>query len=104
MAAMLGDAHGVTAYLNQIGLGEVFATQRTDILARNNADSVVSQVFRSEASTALKQRKAAAQQAAQLKTAVQAAVAQQLTAVQQTKTVTNQLSGALGSARPTPTT
>ena len=99
MAAMLGDAHGVTAYLNQVGLGEVFATQRTDILAKNNADSVVSKVFRSEASTALKQRKAATQQAAQLKTAVQAAVAKQLTAVQQTKTVTNQLSGALGSAK-----
>jgi cell wall-associated NlpC family hydrolase len=99
MAAMLGDAHGVTAYLNQVGLGEVFTTQRTDILAKNNADSVVSKVFRSEASTALKQRKAATQQAAQLKTAVQAAVATQLSAVQQTKTVTNQLSGALGSAK-----
>ncbi|HEY1672708.1 MAG TPA: NlpC/P60 family protein [Streptosporangiaceae bacterium] len=99
MAAMLGDAHGVTAYLNQVGLGEVFTTQRTDILAKNNADSVVSKVFRSEASTALKQRKAATQQAAQLKTAVQAAVAKQLTAVQQTKTVTDQLSGALGSAK-----
>ena len=49
---MLGDAHGVTAYLNQVGLGEVFATQRTDILAKNDADSVVSKVFRSEASTA----------------------------------------------------
>jgi cell wall-associated NlpC family hydrolase len=99
MAAMLGDAHGVTAYLNQVGLGEVFTTQRTDILAKNNADSVVAGVFRSEASTALKQRKAATQQAAQLKTAVQAAVAKQLTAVQQTKTVTDQLSGALGSAK-----
>jgi cell wall-associated NlpC family hydrolase len=99
MAAMLGDAHGVTAYLNQVGLGEVFTTQRTDILAKNNADSVVSKVFRSEASTALKQRKAATQQAAQLKTAVQAAVATQLSAVQQTKAVTNQLSGALGSAK-----
>ena len=99
MAAMLGDAHGVTAYLNQVGLGEVFTTQRTDILAKNNADSVVSKVFRSEASTALKQRKAATKQAAQLKTAVQAAVATQLSAVQQTKAVTNQLSGALGSAK-----
>jgi cell wall-associated NlpC family hydrolase len=99
MAAMLGDAHGVTAYLNQVGLGEVFTTQRTDILAKNNADSVVSKVFRSEASTALKQRKAATQQAARLKTAVQVAVATQLSAVQQTKAVTNQLSGALGSAK-----
>ncbi len=99
MAAMLGDAHGVTAYLNQVGLGEVFTGRRTDILAKNNADSVVSKVFRSEASTALKQRKAAAQQAAQLKTAVQTAVATQLSAVQQTKSVTNQLSGALGSAK-----
>jgi cell wall-associated NlpC family hydrolase len=99
MAAMLGDAHGVTAYLNQMGLGQVFTTRRTDILANDSADSVVSGVFRSEASTALKQRKAAAQQAAQLKTAVQAAVAKQLAAVKETKTVAGQLSGALSNAK-----
>ncbi len=34
MAAMLGDAHGVQAYLNQVGLGQEFATRRTDILAQ----------------------------------------------------------------------
>jgi cell wall-associated NlpC family hydrolase len=99
MAAMLGDAHGVTAYLNQMGLGQVFTSRRTDILARNNADSVVARVFRTQASSALKQRKAAAQQAARLKTAIQAAVAQQLTVVKQTKSVASQLSSRLNSAR-----
>jgi cell wall-associated NlpC family hydrolase len=99
MAAMLGDAHGVTAYLNQIGLGQVFTSRRTDILARNNADSVVAQVFRTQASGALKQRKAAAQQAARLKTAIQAAVAKQLAAVKQTKAMASQMSSALSSAK-----
>jgi cell wall-associated NlpC family hydrolase len=99
MAAMLGDAHGVTAYLNQMGLGQVFTTRRTDILARNNADSVVARVFRTQASTALKQRKAAAQQAAKLKTAIQAAVTQQQTVVQQTQSVASQLSSRLNSAK-----
>ncbi|MBV9794939.1 MAG: C40 family peptidase [Actinobacteria bacterium] len=99
MAAMLGDAHGVTAYLNQMGLGQVFTTRRTDILAKNNADDVVSGVFQSEASTALAQKKAAAAKAAQLKTAVQAAVATQLTAVKQSQAVAGQLSGGLQSAK-----
>ena len=99
MAAMLGDAHGVQAYLNQMGLGQVFTNNRTDVLAKNNADSVVAGVFRSEASTALRQKKTAAQQAAQLRTAVQAAVAKQLTAVKQSQAVTGQLSGGLQSAK-----
>jgi cell wall-associated NlpC family hydrolase len=99
MAAMLGDAHGVTAYLNQMGLGEVFTNNRTDILAKNNADSVVAGVFRSEASTALKQKKSAAAQAAQLKTQVQAAVTAQLTAVKQNQAVAGQLSGSLQNAK-----
>jgi peptidoglycan DL-endopeptidase CwlO len=99
MAAMLGDAHGVQAYLNQMGLGQVFTSRRTDILARNSADSVVAKVFRTQASTALKQRKAAAQQAAKLKVAIQAAVATQLTAVKQSKALDRQLATALGSAQ-----
>ena len=99
MAAMLGDAHGIQAYLNQMGLGQVFTDNRTDILAKNNADSVVAGVFRSEASTALKQKKAAAQQAAQLKKRVQAAVSAQLTAVKQNQAAAGQLSGGLQSAK-----
>jgi cell wall-associated NlpC family hydrolase len=99
MAAMLGDAHGVTAYLNQMGLGQVFTSRRTDILARNNADSVVARVFRTQASNALKQRKAAARQAAKLKVAIQAAVAQQLTVVKQSRDLASQMSSALNSAK-----
>jgi cell wall-associated NlpC family hydrolase len=99
MAAMLGDAHGMQAYLNQMGLGQVFTDNRTDILAKNNADSVVAGVFRSEASTALKQKKSAAAQAAKLKTQVQTAVAAPLTAVKQSQAVAGQLSGGLQSAK-----
>ena len=99
MAAMLGDAHGVQAYLNQVGLGQEFAIRSTDILASNNADSVVAGVFRSEASAALKARKADVRQAATLKTAIEAAVTRQLAAVKTTKSETSQLSGLLQSAK-----
>ncbi len=99
MAAMLGDAHGMQAYLNQIGLGQVFARNRTDILAKNSADSVVAGVFRAEARTALKQKQADVRQAATLKTAIQAAVGRQLAAVTTTKSVTSQLSGLLQGAK-----
>ena len=99
MAAMLGDAHGVQAYLNQVGLGQVFARNRTDILAKNSADSVVAGVFRAEARTALKQKQADVRQAATLKTAIQAAVGRQLAAVTTTKSVTSQLSGLLQGAK-----
>ncbi len=101
MAAMLGDAHGVQAYLNQVGLGLQFATRRTDILAKNTADSVVAGVFRAAASTALNQKQADVRQAAELKTAIQAAVARQLAAVKTTKSVTSQLSGLLQGAKAT---
>jgi len=101
MAAMLGDAHGVQAYLNQVGLGQEFATRGTDILANNSADSVVAGVFRSEARTALRQKQADLRQAAALKTAIQAAVARQLAAVKSTKSVTSQLSGLLQNAKTT---
>ena len=99
MAAMLGDARGVQAYLDQVGLGQEFATRSTDILASNNADSVVAGVFRSEASAALKARKADVRQAAALKTAIEAAVTRQLAAVKTTKSATSQLSRLLQSAK-----
>jgi peptidoglycan DL-endopeptidase RipA len=101
MAAMLGDPHGVQAYLNQVGLGQEFATRGTDILANNSADSVVAGVFRSEARTALGQKQADLRQAAALKTAIQAAVDRQLAAVKSTKSVTSQLSGLLQNAKTT---
>ncbi len=99
MAAMLGDAHGVQAYLNQVGLGQEFAIRSTDILASNAADSVVAGVFRSEASAALKARKADVRHAATLKTAIEAAVTRQLAAVKATKSETSQLSSLLQSAK-----
>jgi cell wall-associated NlpC family hydrolase len=101
MAAMLGDAHGVQAYVNQVGLGQMFVTRGTDILAKNSADSVVARVFGGEARTALEQQQADLRRAAALRTAIQAAVARQLAAVKTTKSVTNQLSGLLQSAKAT---
>jgi cell wall-associated NlpC family hydrolase len=99
IAAMLGDAHGVQAYLNQVGLGQVFASRRTDILARNQADSVVAGVFRAQAASSLKARKAAMQRAAQLKAQIQAAVAAQSAAVKATQSLTSKLSGDLVHAK-----
>jgi cell wall-associated NlpC family hydrolase len=99
IAAMLGDAHGVQAYLNQVGLGQVFASRRTDILARNQADSVVAAVFRSQAASSLKARQAAMQRAAQLKAEIEAAVAAQTEAVNATKSLTSKLSGELVNAK-----
>ncbi len=101
MAAMLGDAHGEQAYLNQVGLGQEFATRGTEILANNSADSLVAGVFRSEARTALRQKQADLRQAAALKTAIQAAVARQFAAVKSAKSVTSQLSGLLQNAKTT---
>jgi cell wall-associated NlpC family hydrolase len=99
IAAMLGDAHGVQAYLNQVGLGQVFASRRTDILARNQAGSVVAGVFRAQAASSLKARKAAMQRAAQLKAQIQAAVAAQGAAVKATQSLTSKLSGDLVHAK-----
>jgi cell wall-associated NlpC family hydrolase len=99
MAAVLGDAHGVQAYLNQVGLGQEFATRSTDILASDHADSVVAGVFRSEASDALRVRKADVRQASTLKTAIEAAVTRQLAAVKTTKSENSQLSSLLQSAK-----
>ena len=87
--------------LNQIGLGQVFARNRTDILAKNSADSVVAGVFRAEGRTALKQKQADVRQAATLKMAIQAAVGRQLAAVKTTKSVTSHLSGLLQGAKMT---
>lgn len=87
------------AYLNQVGLGQEFATRSTDILASNNADSVVAGVFRSEASAALKARKADVRQASTLKTAIEAAVTRQLAAVKTTRSETSQLSSLVQSAK-----
>ncbi len=101
MAAMLGDAHGVQAYLNQVGLGQEFVTRSTDILASNNADSVVAGVFSSEASAALRARKTDVRQAATLKTAIEAAVTRQLAAVKTTRSGTSQLSSLLQNAKST---
>ncbi|HLH58831.1 MAG TPA: C40 family peptidase [Streptosporangiaceae bacterium] len=101
IAAMLGDSHGVQAYLNQVGLGQMFTARRTDILARNEADSVVARVFRSQARTSLNEKKTAMRHAAQLKTAIEAAVARQQAAVNANKSLASRMAGELATARST---
>src|SRR5579875_3300347 len=99
MTAMLGDANGPQAYLNQVSLGKLFADQRTDVLARHQADRVIATVFRDQARSSLTARQAAVRRAARLKAAVQAAVARQLAAVRETRALTARLASALASAR-----
>jgi cell wall-associated NlpC family hydrolase len=99
MAAMLGDAHGVQAYLNQLSLGQEFASQRTDILARNQADTEVAGLFRTQARTLLKAEQADLRSAAALKTAIQAAVASQAAAVTAARAARNRTAGQLSAAR-----
>src|SRR5216683_1161975 len=81
MTSMLGDAAGPQAFLDKIGLEQVFAGRRTDTLAGNQAASLIAGVFRAQARDALYAEKADVSRAAALKVAVQAAVARQLAAV-----------------------
>jgi cell wall-associated NlpC family hydrolase len=99
IAAMLGDAHGVQAYLNQLSLGQEFASHRTDILARNQADTEVAGLFRTQARSLLKAEQADLRSAAALKTAIQAAVASQGAAVKAAMAARNQAAGQLSAAR-----
>ena len=58
VTAMLGDADGPQAYMNQVGLGEVLARSSTDTLAENQANGTVATVFRNQAHDLLVARQA----------------------------------------------
>jgi cell wall-associated NlpC family hydrolase len=99
MTAMLGDAHGPQAYLNQVGMGQVLAQSGTDVLAANQANDVVAKVFRTQAHELLTAQQADLRAATDLKLAIQSAVARQASFVQATKDSRNELAGQLATAQ-----
>ncbi len=99
VTAMLGDASGPQAYMNQVGLGQVLAQSGTDTLASNQANDVVAKVFRTQAHDLLTAQQADLRAANDLKLAVEGAVARQDAFVKatrnETSTVANRLAAAL---------
>ena len=99
LTAMLGDASGPQAYMNQVGLGQVLAQSGTDTLAANQANDAVAKVFRTQARELLTAQRADLRAANDLKLAIQAAVARQTAFVRSTKDSRNKLAGELASAQ-----
>jgi peptidoglycan DL-endopeptidase RipA len=99
MTAMLGDASGPQAYLNQVGLGQVLAQSGTDTLAANQANASVAKVFRTQAHELLTAQQADLRAANDLKLAIRAAVARQTAYVASTKDRRNSLAAELASAQ-----
>jgi septal ring factor EnvC (AmiA/AmiB activator) len=99
LTAMLGDASGPQAYLNQVGLGQVLAQSGTDTLAANQANDAVAKVFQTQARELLTAQRADLRAANDLKLAIQAAVARQTAFVASTKDRRNSLAGELASAQ-----
>jgi cell wall-associated NlpC family hydrolase len=99
LTAMLGDADGPQAYLNQVGLGQVLAQSGTDTLAANQANDAVAKVFQTQAGDLLTAEQADLRAANDLKLAIQAAVARQTAFVASTKDRRNSLAAELASAQ-----
>jgi cell wall-associated NlpC family hydrolase len=99
VTAMIGDANGPQAYMNQVGLGQVLAQSGTETVASNQANDVVASVFRAQAHKLLSAQQADLRAASQLKLAVQASVARQLAFVQASQKQRNKLAGQLATAR-----
>jgi cell wall-associated NlpC family hydrolase len=99
VTAMLGDAHGPQAYMNQVGLGQVLAQSGTDTLAANQANDAVAGVFRTQAHELLAVQQAELRAANDLKLAIQASVARQLAFVQANRGQRNKLAGQLAAAQ-----
>jgi cell wall-associated NlpC family hydrolase len=99
MTAMLGDAHGLQAYLSQVGMGQVLAQSGTDVLAANQANDVVAKVFRTQAHDLLTAKQADLRAANDLKLAIGSAVARQGAFVLAVKNSRNKLAGQLATAQ-----
>jgi len=99
LTAMLGDANGPQAYLNQVGLGQVLAQSGTDTLAADQANDAVAKVFRTQAGDLLAAQQADLRAANDLKLAIRAAVARQTAFVASTKDSRNKIAGELASAQ-----
>jgi len=99
LTAMLGDADGPQAFVNQVGLGQVLAQSGTDTLAANQANDAVARVFQTQARELLTAQRADLRAANDLKLAIQAAVARQTAFVASAKDRRNSLAGELASAQ-----
>ena len=95
MTAMLGDAHGPQAYMDQVGVGQVLAESGTETLASNQANNAVARVFRTQAHELLVAKQADLRAANDLKLAIQAAVARQAAFVKLNQGQRNKLASEL---------
>jgi cell wall-associated NlpC family hydrolase len=95
MTSMLGNAGGPQGYLNEVGLGQVLASDGTDMLAEAQANNVVAGAFRKQAHELLAAEQGDLKAATHLKLAVEAAVAQQQAYVQASKSKRNSLASQL---------
>ena len=99
VTAMLGDAHGPQAYLNQVGMGQVLAESGTETLASNQANNAVATVFRTQAHELLLAKQADLRAANDLKLAVQDAVARQVGFVKLNQDQRNKLASEVSTAQ-----
>lgn len=99
VTAMLGDAHGPQAYLNQVGMGQVLAQSGTETLASNQANNAVATVFRTQAHELLLAKQADLRAANDLKLAVQDVVARQVAFVKLNQDQRNKLASEVSTAR-----
>jgi cell wall-associated NlpC family hydrolase len=99
MTAMLGDAHGPQAYMNQVGMGQVLAQSGTETLAANQANNAVARVFRTQAHELLVAKQADLRAANDLKLAIQAATARQVAFVKMNQGQRNKLASELATAQ-----
>jgi cell wall-associated NlpC family hydrolase len=95
---MLGGAGGPTAYFNAVGLSEVLAEQRVDLVEASQAAGTVTTLFREQAGELLAQRRTDLATAARLRRAIEAAVGVQLATVRVDETRSGQALAALARA------
>jgi cell wall-associated NlpC family hydrolase len=99
MTSMLGNAGGPQGYLNEVGLGQVLASDGTDTLAEAQANNVVAGAFRKQAHELLAAEQGDLKAATHLKLAVEAAVAQQQAYVQASQSKRNSLASQLATQK-----
>ncbi|MGH3158065.1 MAG: NlpC/P60 family protein, partial [Streptosporangiaceae bacterium] len=99
VVAMLGNAGGPQAFMTGAADEQQLARQRDDVLSQNQASTVVANVFRTQAHRELADERAAARQAAGLKTAIQAAVRRQQAEAVGVQASASRLAAELGAAQ-----
>lgn len=98
LALMFGGPGGPGAYLNAVGMAEVVANNRVDLVAQSQADTAVTSLFARQAAGLLARARSDMNAAGSLKKAVEAAVAVQLTAVRAASARRGQAAGRFASA------